>query len=90
MSEFKNYKDQSRINWGTTSETLTLEQINTGAILRIADATESMAKNYTQMERDLKYYKELSERRGESLIKSHRLVSSLKGHLTRHKNKSKK
>ena len=44
---FKNYKQESRKDWGTNqdSELLSIEQINLGAILRIADATEAMAKN---------------------------------------------
>jgi len=88
MSEFKTYKEQSRINWGSTEEKLTLEQINTGAILRIADATESMAKNYTQMENDLKYYKDLANDRLKIITSLNNVNSVLRGHLTRLKNKS--
>ena len=42
---FKNYKQESRKEWGIdTNSALDIEQINCGAILRIADATEKMAE----------------------------------------------
>lgn len=50
---FRNYRDASRINWGNedTGNGLSLEQINTGAMLRVADACELMAKNHDQLVR---------------------------------------
>ena len=47
---FKDYRKESRANWGTSqSENLTPEQIRLGALLRIADAIETMAKSYNEM-----------------------------------------
>lgn len=48
---FKSYREGSRTNWGSNSDSdaLTLEQINCGALLRIADATELMAKRHTDL-----------------------------------------
>lgn len=61
MSEFKNFKSESRLNWGKelhNGGTISNEEITLGAILRIADATEAMAKDRVALERDLKYYKD--------------------------------
>ncbi|MEO8647852.1 MAG: hypothetical protein ABI539_01675 [Acidobacteriota bacterium] len=40
-----------------------METIQIGAMCRIADATEQMATNYVQMQRDLEYYKWLAKSR---------------------------
>ena len=46
----RSYKTESRVDWGTSSDgLLNIEQINCGAILRIADAVEKMAASYDQM-----------------------------------------
>lgn len=82
-----NLRDESRKNWGTANnEHLSLEQINTGALLRLADATEKMAQRYTSLidERD----------RLDSMYKAERKISrilersnaALRGHLKRAKN----
>lgn len=86
---FKNYKEESKKNWGTNDKDLTLEQINTGAILRIADATEKMAGNYIQMERDLKWYKEKHLEKSNEIARLNRVIATLKGHITKYKNKLK-
>ena len=53
----ESHRQESRIDYGTTDENMTLEQIQTGAILRIADAAEKMANNYAQILSDLDWYK---------------------------------
>ncbi len=48
-------KEKSRLDWGSSQlEKLTIEEIKCGAILRIADAMELMAKRYNDLiaERD--------------------------------------
>ncbi len=83
----KNYKEESRKNWGTSDDKLSIEQIQIGAILRIADAAEAMAKNHVQLQND---YNNMLESRNywrneaESLRKSN---ISLKGVITKTKNK---
>jgi len=87
---FKNYRDESRKIWGNQfaeGENLSLEQINTGAILRIADATEKMVAKYTQMERDLECYKLEYKKLRSDIEKLNRSKSALSGHLKRIKNK---
>ena len=44
----RSYREESRIDWGTREggTPLSLDQIQAGALLRIADASEKMAQNY--------------------------------------------
>lgn len=86
---FKNYKDESRTNWGTFEEKLTLEQINTGALLRIADAVEKSVLDIDKLKlekqsllQSIEYYKEQRQR-------DKREISNLKGNVTRLTNKLK-
>lgn len=51
----RSYRDESRKNWGMSGDApFDADQLKTGALLRIADATEVMAKSYTALvaERD--------------------------------------
>lgn len=46
----KNYKAESRKDWGCDEAGgMTIEQINCGALLRIADAVEKMAGSVTSL-----------------------------------------
>jgi len=90
MEKFKSYREESKSDFGTTIEetkNITIEQLNTGAILRIADATEKMASNYVRMENDLATYKrraELKESEIRYLLKSN---AALRGHIKWLKNR---
>lgn len=77
MKEFKDYRVKSRETWGTREDGLSTEQINTGNMLRIADALEMISSGLTrvitnneylekrinQLESSRNYYKRKSERR---------------------------
>lgn len=85
---FKNYRDESRTNWGTSQEcSLNLDQINTGAILRIADATEVMAKHHQDLINDRDWYKKRYEEGLEDLKKLDRKITAMKGVITKLKRK---
>lgn len=52
MGTFKSYKEQSRIDWGNNyrdDEKPNRDDLKFGALLRIADATEAMAKRHTEL-----------------------------------------
>lgn len=52
------YKDHSRGNWyNSLSQNPTLDELQTGALQRIADATELMAKNYLHLQAEAQKYK---------------------------------
>lgn len=85
----KSFKDQSRIDWHNKDRQLyaTEEDIKTGALQRIADATEVMAKNYIKMQSDLDLYKRLYKEVSESNSRMARRIYSLKGVITKLKKK---
>lgn len=83
MLDFKNYRDASKENWGTKEENLTLEQINTGCLMRIADASEKMATNYIKLENDYKYMKERRDYYEKKYNEAQRKISALKGVITK-------
>lgn len=59
MSNFLNYREESRKNYGTSQkDSLTLEQLSVGANLRIADALEIIAKDKKRLEDDYNYMRE--------------------------------
>lgn len=85
--DFKSYRDHSRTNWGLNDGFPTDEQIRTGALLRIADATELMAKRHQelinqrdQFERSTNYWRD----RADGMEKSNR---SLRGQITKLRNR---
>jgi len=80
------YKDQSRINWEPQGgREASLEELKIGAIQRIADATELMAKNYQQLIDERDRYKGYYERAREQRDKAYRRISALQGVITRMK-----
>jgi len=85
-----NQREASKQNWRlfSSNNIPTVEEINAGSLQRIADATELMASKYIQMEIDLSWYKKHFGERGDELKKRDKLISSLRGVITRMKNKS--
>jgi predicted nuclease with TOPRIM domain len=88
------YKAESRKEFyqemNNPENSLSREQITLGAMLRIADATELMAKNFQEMQTDRDMYKRWYNEeceRNNFLIKRNR---ALRGHITRLKNRIKK
>lgn len=92
MSDFLNYRDQSRIQWGkrvysSSPVELSIEQIQLGAILRIADASELMAKNFLDLQRENQHLKESRDSYRRLYEKAERRITALKGAVTRQKKK---
>lgn len=84
----KSFRDGSRENYGRSDgQSLTLEQITCGALLRISDATEAMAKNHIRMQADLDYYKRLAENRADRVTHLERSNAALRGTITKLKRK---
>lgn len=72
-----------------TSEVPSHENIQTSALMRIADAAEVMSQNYVKLQNDLEWYKKGYRERGDKIASQERSIASLKGHITRLKNKMK-
>ena len=82
----KGYREYSRVDWGDEEGLgLSLEQINTGAILRIADACEKMCQDRESLERRLKWMGEDRDRTHARLETELRRNAALRGVITRMK-----
>lgn len=81
-------RDMSRKKWNTDGSTI--EEINCGSMLRVADAVEAMAKDRNQIEQDLKFYKEAYDRHTKQIDQLTRSRSALRGVITRMNGRTKK
>ncbi|CAJ0682053.1 hypothetical protein R82526_01543 [Ralstonia mannitolilytica] len=87
---FKSYRNESRSNYGRHVDegaNLSNDDLKVGAILRIADATEAMAKNHVQLQSDLDWYKDRYNRAREEADALRRRVNALRGAITKLKAK---
>lgn len=85
----KNYREQSRINWSRELEEgkkMNNEDLTFGCLLRIADATESMAKNHITMQNELKWANQTIDRLRSEKRRLELSAISLRGVITK-KNK---
>lgn len=80
-----NYRDESRKAYGTQRENLTLEQLNTGALLRIADATEKACADREALERQLKQLRQRHASTLSELSTEKRRTAALRGVINRMK-----
>lgn len=53
----RSYRDESRSNWGCTDRAPDTGELKLGALMRIADATEVMAREYQKLINDRDLYK---------------------------------
>ena len=82
----KSYKEQSRINWGRhmdSDESMSIDEVNCGALLRIADASEAMAKNHVKLQGDYDFMKESRDYWEAEAHKLRRQIRALKGVITK-------
>jgi len=85
---FKSYRDQSRVNYGSHEEIPSIEKINCGSLLRIADATEVMAKNYQKLQESAERYERWYHDESKRAKLAERRVASLKGVITKMRKKN--
>ena len=85
---FKLYREESRANWGIDQgHNLNIDQIKLGALLRIADAVETMAKSYDGMRIDRDWWKGRSELKDAEIHRLKSVLRGLRGALTKARNK---
>ena len=82
MSDY--LRTDSKKDWNSDRS---IEAINAGSLQRIADATEIMAKNYVQMQRDLDSYKRLYAESRETIKRLEHSRAGYKAALTKAQNK---
>jgi hypothetical protein len=91
MNVHKSYRDESRKDYGKIlleSENLTLEQLQTGALLRIADAAEKLAASYDTLWNERDFQEGRAKHAHERLAKAQRSNRALRGYLKRLKRKA--
>lgn len=82
---FKSYREESRINYGIHDLLLNEDQIKLGALLRIADSCDLMAKDRQKMERNLKWHEEHLASRIRECDRLARSNAALRGVISRMK-----
>lgn len=87
MDEFKSYRKESKLDYGTNQEKLTQDQLNTGCFLRIADSVESISKGYVNLEKQLKSALSDVDYYRSELNKQRHVNAGLKGYINRLKKK---
>ncbi len=86
----KDYREESRKNWGEQADgNLCREQLETGCLLRIADATEKMAANYTALQEELDRFRRWWKEGQEESARLSKTISRLRGYITFLKKKGK-
>jgi hypothetical protein len=79
---FKAYKEESRTNWGATVESETninRDQIQLGAILRIADSLERMEQPFIKILEERDYYSRKHQENKAEIRKLKKSNAALKG-----------
>lgn len=77
-------REASKKEWTSRD---TLEEVNAGSLQRIADATEKMASNYTQLQNNLDWEKKANKGLLETCERLRRRNQALRGVITKLKKK---
>ena len=86
MAERRSFRQASKTDWHTSQEgTPTLEQINCGSLMRIADALEKVASSYDAMREDRDRHKLWHEQEAAANKRLRRSNAALRGHIKRMK-----
>lgn len=81
---FKYYREESRKAWGVDQEAaLDRSQITLGALLRIADAVELMAKNFRDLQEENETLRQSRSYYQAEASRADRKVAALKGVITK-------
>lgn len=83
MGKWTGYREDSRINWGSDTPGHSIEQLNCGALLRIADATEKVALRHTELIRERDYWESRCRSVDAECNKLSRSNAALRGHIKR-------
>jgi len=84
----KYFKQESKKEW-FTSAPVTNDDLRTGCLMRIADATEKMASNYTELQNNLEWYKRRFNEKTEEIATLEKRVAAYKGVINRMKKNKK-
>lgn len=80
-----NLREAAKKEYGTVATNPTHEEIRTGCLQRIADATESVAAGYIALRKDRDWYQKMYREQSEESARLGRIIRSLRGVITRMK-----
>jgi len=83
----KSLRNISRNNYNHSGDNPDREELKIGALLRIADATEVMSKNYSDLIRERDRYKKWYQNQREKNERLEKTIAGQKGWITRFRNK---
>jgi len=83
----RDIKTLTKQDWSNNTELPSTEDLQTSALMRIADASEKMATNYLQLQNDRDWYKKKYHEKQDEIKHLNNRISSLKGNITKLKNK---
>lgn len=83
MTDFKSYRAESRKNYGSSDDPLSLPQLQAGCLMRIADATEKMAQRHTELISSRDYFEGAYRRESEFRRIAERSNAALRGQVTK-------
>ena len=78
----KSWREASKSNWASDADKLNSDQINSGSFMRMADSLETIAKDKTNLERDVQYWKDSSKRNAEQVELLNNKIRGYKGRIT--------
>jgi hypothetical protein len=78
-----NQREASRAEWRTHGVPPCRDEINSGSLQRIADATEAMAESWIQLRNRADYYERLARENYEMSERLRRSCASLRGVITK-------
>ncbi len=88
-----NLRQASKVDWATADQKGEYPgdtNIQLGCLMRIADATEKMAKKYTDMEANLEWYKKKYAEHRQELDRMAKRIAGYQGYINRLKKAKKK
>ena len=80
---FNSYKDEARKDWGCTDRKPDTDELKIGALQRIADATEVMAREYSRLIEQRNIYEEWWRKSKAYSERLERRNAALRGQITK-------
>ena len=78
----KSWREASRGNWQSDKENINHDHINSGSFMRMADSLETIARDKTNLERDVQYWKDSSKRKADEVTLLTNKIRGYKGRVT--------
>jgi hypothetical protein len=78
----RSWREASKGNWSSDKEKIDHSHINSGSFMRMADSLETIAKDKTNLEREVQYWKDSSKRNAAQVELLNNKIRGYKGRIT--------